>query len=229
MQDELQSILSNDLFELVDPPENCIIVGSKWVLKYNALGGIERRKSRIVVQGFSQKPGIDFTELCSPTGHQGTFRMLLLYAARHDLDIRHVDIKCAFLQGDLHETIYRRQPPILNDGSKKVWKLKKPIYGLKQAPRQWHHKRIDVFVLLGHVQAKNDPASFVNPTTGVMIFVWVDDLIIIAPHHLIKSLVEDILERFEGKDLGEASWIQGLEVIRKGNKRRISLAQRRMT
>jgi hypothetical protein len=133
------------------------------------------------------------------------------------------------LQGDLHEVIYMRQPPILNDGSKKVWKLKKPSYGLKQAPRQWHHKLIDVFVLLGYAQAKNDPALFVNPTTGVMILVWVDDLIIIAPHHLIKSLVKDILERFEGRDLGEASWILGLEVVRNRTERRITLTQRRMT
>jgi hypothetical protein len=107
--------------------------------------------------------------------------------------------------------------------------LKKPIYGLKQAPSQWHHKLIDVFVLLGYVQAKNDPALFVNPTTGVMIFVWVDDLIIIAPHHVIKSLVKDVLERFEGRDLGEASWILGLEVIRNRTERRITLTQRRMT
>jgi hypothetical protein len=206
MHNELQSIFSNDVLELNDPPDNCNILGSKWVLKYkrNSLDEIERRKSRIVAQGFSQKPGIDFTELYSPTGNQSTSRMVSLYAARHDLGTRHVDIKCACLQGDLHAVIYMRQPPILKDASKQVWKLKKPIYGLKQAPRQWHHKLIDVFVLLGYVQAKNDPALFVNHTTGVMILVWVDDLIIIAPHHLIKSLVKDILERFEGRDLGEA-------------------------
>jgi hypothetical protein len=71
MHDELQSIMSNDVFELVDPPDNCNNVGSKWVLKYkrDALGEIERRLSRTVAQGFSQKPDVDFTELYSPTGH----------------------------------------------------------------------------------------------------------------------------------------------------------------
>jgi hypothetical protein len=84
-------------------------------------------------------------------------------------------------------------------------------------------------VLLGYVQAKNDPALFVNPATGVMIFVSVDDLIIIAPTHMIKSLVKGILERFEGRDLGEASWILGLEVIGNRTEIRIILTQRRMT
>jgi hypothetical protein len=138
MHDELHSMMSNDVYDLLEPPQNCNIVGSKRVLinKRNARGEIERRKSRLVAQGFSQKPGVDFHDLYSPTGHQATFRMLMLYAAKYDLEIRHVDIKCAFLQGDLHETIYMRQPPILNDGTNKVWRLKKPIYGLKQAPRQ---------------------------------------------------------------------------------------------
>jgi hypothetical protein len=129
---------------------------------------------------------------------------------QHDLDIRHVHLKCTFLQGDLLDTIYMRQQPILNDYSKRVWKLKKPLHGRKQAPRQWHHKLIDVLLLLGYTQAKNDPAVFIHRTNGVMIFVWVDDLIIVAPSHLTKSLVEDILERFEDRDLGDASWILGL-------------------
>jgi hypothetical protein len=231
MHDELNSILSNDVFELVDPPDKCNIVGSKWILKYkrNALGEIERRKSRVVAQGFSQKPGIDFHDLYSPTGHQGTFRMLLLYAARHSLEIRHVDIKCAFLQGDLHEKIFMRQPPILNDGSNRVWLLRKPIYGLKQAPRQWNHKLVAVFTLLGFAQAKNDPALFVNSTTGVIIFVWVDDLIVVATAEQTKAVVDVILKRFEGRDLGEAKWILGLEVLRNRTKRTVAITQRRMT
>jgi Reverse transcriptase (RNA-dependent DNA polymerase) len=231
MHDELDSIMSNDVYDLVEPPENCNIVGSKWVLKYkrNACGEIERRKSRLVAQGFSQKPGVDFHDLYSPTGHQATFRMLLLYAAKYDLEIRHVDIKCAFLQGDLHETIYMRQPPILNDGTNKVWKLKKPLYGLKQAPRQWNHKLQSELTLMGFQQATNDSALFMHRDTKAILFVWVDDLVVVSDSQHAESHVHSILEKFEGRDLGEASWILGLEVLRDRSKRTITITQRRMT
>ena len=84
LHDEYKSIASNDVFEVVDAPKGVNIVGSRWILKYkrNAFGEIERRKSRLVAQGFSQKPGVDYNELYSPTPQQATFRMLLLYAAR---------------------------------------------------------------------------------------------------------------------------------------------------
>jgi hypothetical protein len=155
--------------------------------------------------------------------------MLLLFAAKHDLEIKHVDIKCAFLQGDLHETIYMRQPPILNDGSNKVWKLKKPLYGLKQAPRQWNHKLQSKLKSMGFQQAVNDPALFTNHDTKTFIFVWVDDLVIVSDSDHIESHVHSILEHFEGRDLGEASWILGLEVLRDRSKRTITITQRRMT
>ena len=88
--DELKSIQENHVYELVEPPSGANIVGCKWILKYkrNAFGEIERRKARLVAQGFSQMPGVDYTDLYSPTPQQATLRMMLLYAARHDLHVR---------------------------------------------------------------------------------------------------------------------------------------------
>ena len=230
IHDEHSSIVGEHVYDLTDLPEGCHVIGSKWVLRYkeNALGEIERRKARLVAQGFSQKPGIDYTELFAPTGHQSTFRILLLYAARHNLTVRHVDIKCAFLQGELHEIIYMRQPPVINDGTNKVWRLRKPLYGLKQAPRQWNHKLVTELGKLGFVQAEHDPALFVNITLKAFIFVWVDDLAIIATHQTTETLVSSILLVFDGRDLGEASWILGLEILRDRNARTITMTQRRM-
>ena len=230
LSDEIKSIQENQVYELVDPPPGVNIVGSKWILKYkrNAFGEIERRKSRLVAQGFSQKPGVDYTDLYSPTPQQATLRMVLLYAARFELHVRQVDIKCAFLQGDLQETIYMRQPPLFGDGTNKVWKLKKPLYGLKQAPRQWNKKLSSVLHEMGFKQADNDAALFVNPAVKALIFVWVDDLIIVADSAHTESLVNSILNRFEGRDLGEASWILGLEVTRDHVRKTITMSQRRM-
>lgn len=230
LQDELASITSNGVYELVDRPPGVNIVGSKWVLKYkrNAFGEIERRKSRLVAQGFSQKPGVDFNELYSPTPQQATFRMILLFAARFDLNIRQVDIKCAFLQGDLEETIYMHQPPLFNDGTARVWKLRKPIYGLKQAPRQWNHKLTAALEDMSFRQADHDAALFVHTEHTALIFVWVDDLIIIADSDHTETLVKAILGRFEGRDLGDASWILGLEILRDRPNRVVTMTQRRM-
>jgi hypothetical protein len=151
--------------------------------------------------------------------------MIMLYAARHDPEIRHVDIKCAFLQSDLHETIYMRQPPIPNDGTNKVWMLKNPIYGLKPAPRQWSHKLQSTLKSMGFRQANNDPALFTNPSTKATISIWEDDLVIISNSEQAESYVKSILEKFEGRSLGDASWILGLEVLRDRCKRTITITQ----
>jgi hypothetical protein len=155
--------------------------------------------------------------------------MLVLYAAKYDLEIGHVDIKCAFLQGDLQETIYMRQPPVLNDVTGKVWRLKKPIYGLRQAPRQRNHKLQATLKSMGFRQANNDPALFTNPITKAFIFIWEDELVIVSNSEQTDSYVKYILEQLEGRDLGDASWILGLQGLRDCCKRTIMIAQRRMT
>ena len=119
---EIASMVSNEVFEVVEPPPHSNVVGSKWVLKYkrNALGEIERRKARLVAQGFSQKPGVDCNELYSPTPQKATLRLILVFAARHDLHLQQEDIKCACLQGELSETIYMLQPPMFENDTNRV-------------------------------------------------------------------------------------------------------------
>jgi hypothetical protein len=162
------------------------------VLKYqrNARGEVERRKSRLVAQGFSQRPGVDLHDLYSPTGHQATFRTLMLYAAKYDLEIRHVDIKCAFLEGDLHETIYMRQPPIVNDGTNRVRRPKKPIYGVKQAPRQRNQKLQSTLKSMGLREANNDPALFTNCEQKV--YVDIKPFCVDVIHNLVHRHAEFI-------------------------------------
>ena len=140
MIDELTSLSEHDVFELVDRPPGVKPVSGKWVLKIKrgAQGEIERFKARYVARGFTQMEGVDFFETWAPVGSYATFRALLSMCAVEDLETRHVDIKCAFLNGVLEEEVYVEQPPVLSDASGRVWRLRKALYGLKQAAREWH-------------------------------------------------------------------------------------------
>ena len=99
------------------------------------------------MKGFGQKKGIDFNEIFSPVVKMNSIRVVLSLAASMDLEIEQLDVKTAFLHGDLEEEIYMQQPEGFKVKSKEdlVCKLKKSLYGLKQAPRQWY-KRFDVFM-----------------------------------------------------------------------------------
>nr|KAJ0199197.1 hypothetical protein LSAT_V11C600311730 [Lactuca sativa] len=100
-------------------------------------------KARLVIQGFRQKEGIDFFDTYAPVARISTIRLLLLaLASIHNLVIHHMDVKISFLNGDLDEEIYMKQPEgfLMPGNEYKVCKLKKLLYGLKQEPKQWHQK-----------------------------------------------------------------------------------------
>ena len=115
-------------------------MGCKWVYKTkrHADGSIERHKARLVAKGFTQKEGIDFTETFSPVSTKDAFRMIMAMVAHFDMELYQMDVKTAFLNGELEENIYMRQPEgFIEQGSEHlVCKLKKSIYGVKQASRQ---------------------------------------------------------------------------------------------
>lgn len=118
-------------------PIKCKLVYKK---KTDALGNVQRYKARLVAKGYSQREGVDYTEINSPVVRYASIRYLISLAAQYELQIYQMDAITAFLQGDLQEEIYMDQPDRFNDGSGKVCILKKSIYGLKQASRVWNSK-----------------------------------------------------------------------------------------
>lgn len=106
---------------------------------------ITRHKARLVARGFSQKPGQDFDETYAPVVKFATMRMVLAFAAHHDLHLQQMDIKTAYLNGIISEDIYMSQPEghIVRNKDKLVCKLNKGIYGLKQSGRKWY-ERLDI-------------------------------------------------------------------------------------
>ena len=116
--------------------------------KFKADGTIDKFKARLVAKGYAQKEGIDYEDTFAPVAKLNTIRLLIALATKHNCNIHHLDVKSAFLNGDLKEEVYLVHPEgFVKQGQEHlVCRLRKALYGLKQAPRSWYVK-IDTFFL----------------------------------------------------------------------------------
>ena len=132
INDEVESILQNHTWELVDLPPGSKPLGYKWIFKkkMKADGSIDKYKARLVIKGYKQKEGLDYFDTYSPVTRISSIRMLIAIAAIHNLVKHQMDVKTAFLNGDLDEEIYMEQPEgfIVPGQEKKVCQLVKSLY-----------------------------------------------------------------------------------------------------
>jgi hypothetical protein len=153
MVEEIKAIEGNHTWELTELPEGRRAIGVKWVFKVkkNEAGVVVRHKARLVVKGYSQRQGVDYEEVFAPVARLEAVRLLIALAAHQSWEVHHLDIKSAFLNGELNEEVYVAQPPSFvragNEG--KVLRLKKVLHGLHQAPRAWNQKLDTSLVSLG--------------------------------------------------------------------------------
>ena len=135
MKDEYSSLIKNNTWDLVPRPKDKNILGSRWVykVKRNETGSVERFKARLVAKGYNQTEGIDYGEVFSPVARFPTIRSLLAFANFHDLEIHHMDVTTAFLNGDIDCELFVEQPEGFVDATRPdyVCRLKKCSYGLK--------------------------------------------------------------------------------------------------
>ena len=135
MKDGLSSMDKNSMWELVDLLPGRKAIGNKWVLKVKrkADGSIDKYKARFVVKGFTQQEGIDYDETFSPVVRVASIRLILAIVTQLDLELYQMDVKTAFLNGELDEEIYMSQPMgfEVKGQEHKLCKLKRSIYGLK--------------------------------------------------------------------------------------------------
>src|SRR5713226_2070869 len=149
MIEKYQSIMKNDVWDIVPRPEGKSIVTSKWIykIKHATDGSIEKYKARFVARGFSQKKGIDYEETSAPIARYTSIISVLSLATVMKWKIHQMDVKTAFLNGVVEEEVYVEQPLGFetHDRESHVCRLNKSLYGLKQAPKTWY-SRIEIFL-----------------------------------------------------------------------------------
>uniref|UniRef100_A0ACD5WKD8 Uncharacterized protein n=1 Tax=Avena sativa TaxID=4498 RepID=A0ACD5WKD8_AVESA len=222
MQEEMQSLEKNGTWDVVRLPKQKKAVRCKWIFKKKeGLSPKEpsRYKARLVAKGFSQIPGIDYNDVFSPVVKHSSIRTFFSIVAMRDLELEQLDVKTAFLHGELDEEIYMDQPEgfIVPGKEDFVCKLKKYLYGLKQSPRQWY-KRFDSFMIShGFERSKYDSCVYIKFVDGspIYLLLYVDDMLIAAKGMKeITTLKAHLSSEFEMKDLGAAKKILGMEITR---------------
>ena len=137
--EEYQSIMKNDVWDIIPRPKGKSVVTSKWIykIKHDVDSSIEKYKEIFVAQDFSQKEGIDYEETFAPIARYTSIRSVLSLAVVMKWKIHQMDVKTTFLIGVVEEEVYIEYPLGFetHDRDSHVCKLKKALYGLKQAPR----------------------------------------------------------------------------------------------
>lgn len=194
--EELLSFVKMNLYDEVERPKERKVIDCKWVFKNKRGpdGKIVRYKARLVAKGFTQIEGIDYTETFAPVAKFTSIRILLALAAHLDLDLHQMDVKTAYLNGDLDEEIFMHLPPGFRKPNT-IWKLKKRLYGLKQAGREWYKKIRTEFEKIGFTCCHSDHGVFHLIRNGklVIIAIYVDDLLILSDSSSLLTQVKSDL------------------------------------
>lgn len=224
MEEEIKALHNNDTWDLIPCPKNANVVGSKWVfrIKYHSDGSIERHKARLVAQGFTQLPEVDFSHTFSPVVKAATVRIILALAVQHNWALHQLDVKNAFLNGLLTKPVFMAQPPGFVDPRfpHHVCRLKKALYGLKQAPLAWFQRFSTFLYTLGFCCSRADTSLFyyTRGSSTIYLLVYVDDIIITGnDNSLISRLISRVHKEFAIKDLGRLNYFLGLEVTHTDN------------
>jgi transposase InsO family protein len=222
MKEELDSIDENETWTLTNLPPGRKAIGSKWVfkIKLDENGKIIRRKARLVAQGFSQKFGVDFDEVFAPVVRSSTFRLLISVAGERKYKVDHYDIKTAFLNGELEEEIYLKQPPGFEINSN-VYKLNKSLYGLRQAARTWNKTLHEELMRNGFEQNLADKCLYVKKSNDYVLYILihVDDLLAVYNNSIFASdTMKRIGEKFVMKNLGGVKCYTGIDVENRDGK-----------
>ena len=221
MKEEIDALEQNQTWDLVPKPRDVKPISCKWVYKIKRRpdGSIERYKARLVARGFSQQYELDYDETFSPVAKLTTVRVLLAFAANKVWNLWQMNVKNAFLHGEMDREIYMIQPMGFQnqDHPEHVCKLRKALYGLKQAPRAWYGKIAEFLTQSGYSVTPADTSLFVKANEGklAIVLVYVDDLVITGDdEEEIPRTKENLSVRFQMKELGQLKHFLGLEIDR---------------
>ena len=199
VKNELESMKENAVFKIVSFNPDMKVITSRWVfkLKTDKFGNPTVYKARLVAKGCQQRYGVDFKETYSPVVKLVTVRVVLSVALQKNYKISQMDVKTAFLYGNLDEDVYMEIPKGMKTGRGKVIKLEKSLYGLRQSPLCWYKRLNDVLVNLGFVRSLREMCLYVRECEGKVMYLvlYVDDILLISECDIQDSVVKDQLRR----------------------------------
>lgn len=231
MEEEYSALLKNGTWILTTLPEGRSAIKNKWVYKKKrkADGSVERFKARLVAKGYSQRPGIDFDETFSPVVRHDSIRTILSIAAVEDLEIIQLDVKTAFLNGELEEDLFMEQPEgFVQPGRENdVCHLKRSLYGLKQASRTWNKMFNEFLTRYGLVQSDADPCVYHQQDQDglTIVCIWVDDALVCSTRGEKQSDIVQFLQTQFEMTSGSVESFVGLEVVRNRPEKTIHITQ----
>lgn len=224
MDEEIKSIERNQTWNLTELPVGAKKIGVKWIYKtkLNELGEVDKFKARLVVKGYSQQQGIDYQEVFAPVARMDTLRMIIAFAAASGWKLYQLDVKSAFLYGELEEDVFVEQPlGYEKTGNENIlYKLKKALYGLKQAPRAWF-SRIESYLLKeGFESSPSEQTLFIKrkESKTLIVSIYVDDLLFTSnDEEMLYEFKCSMRREFDMTDLGEMRFFLGIEVLQRSD------------
>src|ERR1041384_5866103 len=226
MQDELLQFKLNDVWELVKRPDPRIhnVIGTKWIFrnKLDEDGQVIRNKAHLIAQGYTQVEGVDFGETFAPVARLESIRITLAFASHHNIKLYQMDVKSAFLNGNIEEEVYVAQPPGFEDSENPdmVYKLKKALYGLKQAPRAWYDTLRDFLISKGFKSGFLDPTLFTKYYDDALFIcqIYVDDIIFGCTNKKYSGEFAFLMsEQYQMSMMGELKFFLGLQIRQQRN------------
>ncbi|GKC31858.1 retrovirus-related pol polyprotein from transposon TNT 1-94 [Tanacetum coccineum] len=219
IQDEIHEFNRLQVKELV-PPLNCaVVIAIKWIhkVKLDEYGDVLKNKARLVAKGYRQEEGIDFEESFAPVARLEAIRIFIANAASKNMTVYQMDVKTAFLNGELKEEVYVSQPEgfVDPDHPHHVYRLKKALYGLKQAPRAWYDTLSKFLLAKGFSKGVVDPTLFIRRTGKHILHVqiYVDDIIFASTDPRdCDRFSNEMSSKFQMSMMGQMSFFLGLQI-----------------
>lgn len=213
---EIKSLEEKKTFELVDYPEHQQVLPLKWVFTYKIddAGYLVRHKARICVRGDLQHHTSD--DIYAATGAYRSFRILMALVCAFGLLCHQIDFKNAFINADMDDEIYTTCPPGYGTPGK-AWKLLKALYGLRKSPKLWFDELVSFLRGLGFNHCPDEPCILINNETGLILFLYVDDLLVIARQECINQINQfkaAVNNKYGIKDLSEAISFLNIRILR---------------
>nr|GEV71589.1 copia protein [Tanacetum cinerariifolium] len=219
MQEELNEFELLAVWELVPRPDKVMVITLKWIykVKLDELGRILKNKARLVARGYHQEEGIEFEESFALVTRLEAIRIFHAYAAHKNMVVYQMDVKTAFLNGNLREEVYVSQPDgfVDQDNPNHMYKLKKALYGLKQAPCMWYDMLLSSLISQDFSKGLVDPTLFIyrNDNDLLLVQIYVDDIIFAAStSELCDLFAKLICSKFKMSMMGKISFFLGLQI-----------------